>query len=245
MSGFHNLSTFGLNNLGVRSISGASNNGLLTNLVAYWGLDEAAGANNALDKHTGALTLTQTGSPGAAVGQVYDTARTFDGATQSFSRTHDASVAAFASNATWSVAAWIYVPSDTGNKTILSKDGATRGPAFYRNGLGIRVTLPDIVDVGPPSMSATVDAWNLAIVTHDATTKTLQISVNGNTFVSTEYAGTPASNTNPLTIGIQNATNFYNGRIGPLSLWSDVLTGNEVAALYNMGAGLTYAAYTE
>ena len=64
----------------------ATGNGLLTNLVGYWGLDEAAGANNALDKHSNALTLTQTGSPGSAAGKVYAGSRTFDGSGQQFSR---------------------------------------------------------------------------------------------------------------------------------------------------------------
>ncbi len=49
-------------------------------------LNEAAGANNALDLHTNGLTLTQTSSPGSDTGKVYSTARTFDGAFDYFTR---------------------------------------------------------------------------------------------------------------------------------------------------------------
>lgn len=54
-----------------------AHNGLLNALVAYWPLNEAGGANDALDLHSNGLTLTQQYSPGSAGGIVYSAARSF------------------------------------------------------------------------------------------------------------------------------------------------------------------------
>ena len=98
---------------------GVAGNGLLTNLAAYWGLDEAGGANNALDKHTNALTLTQVASPGSASGIVYARARAFDGINNYFYRASETLLQS--GDIDFAIAAWVFLTSSGVKKSIACK----------------------------------------------------------------------------------------------------------------------------
>ena len=94
------------------SAGGGAGNGLLNALIAYWPFSEAGGANDLLDLHGGAKTLTQVNSPGAGAGLVYASARAFDKTSNQFAwRGTDASLRG---GADFTFAAWFNVASRPG-----------------------------------------------------------------------------------------------------------------------------------
>lgn len=230
--------------------AGAAGNGLLTGLVAYWGLDEASG--NALDKHSGGLTLTQNNSPGADTGKVYSTARTFDGSNQYFRRVSESAIET--GNIDYSLAAWVYLSSTTGARAVLAKAvaDATNGYEFaiiynsnFRlvcgNNSGLQVL--QATNFG----AATANTWNLVLAWQDTTANKIYIQVNNGTPNEATRTITPtAAATKPLNIGRLESGAFYlSGRIGPVAFWKDrTLSADDRAALYNGGAGLAYSSFS-
>lgn len=234
---------------------GTVSNGLLNNLIAYWALDEASGANNALDKHSNGLTLTQANSPGSATGKVYSGARTLNGSNQSFSRTSETLLQTGDVDVTF--AAWVYLSSVSINHAIINKYVPYVNEEFvlYYNyndwypapyftwifGSGVvRAT-----DFG----AASANTWYLVIAWHDAANNQLGISVNG-TETTTSYSSGVTATSAAFQLGLENTVYPLSGRIGPVAMWKStaggggVLTSTKRTALYNAGAGLAYANFT-
>lgn len=232
----------------------AAGNGLLTNLIAYWPLNEAGGANNALDLHASGLTLTQAASPGSAAGIVYGGARTFNGSTQYFSRTSESLLQT--GNVDFTFAAWVYRTGAGG--VFLGKDeGPFIGREYY---LYVDATVSEfaIFKAGPTGMSVlgagvSQGIWNLIFAWHNATNGTVNIQVNNGEVATTSTTGTAITTSVRFDIGDRGYNGsrvFWPGRLGPISFWKSaaggggVLTAAQRTALYNGGAGLAYSAYT-
>jgi hypothetical protein len=235
----------------------AAGNGLLNNLIAYWKLDEAGGANNALDAHSGARTLTQNNSPGSATGLVYSTARAFDGYTSRryFSRTSETALQGGDND--YTIAAWVYLNTVTANQAIITKWvssveyymvynyndwSATPYWLFVMDGTSLPAT-----NAG----AATVSTWYLVTFWYDAANDTMGISVNNGTPNTQTGVGAGATGTEAFRIGNLAGGAYYpNARIGPLMMWKStpgnggVLTSTQRTALYNSGNGLAYASFT-
>lgn len=229
----------------------ASGNGLLTNLVAYWGLDEAAGANNALDKHTNALTLTQVNSPGSSTGLVYAGARTFS--SQYFARNSESLLQA--GDIDFALAAWVHLADASITRTIIAKGN----PAGYTtNEYNLRVSGGVVtfsvangangVDVSAASHGAlALNTWVFVAAWHDATANKVYVQINNGTVDSANYTYGVAAGTNAFRVGADTSGGFryWSGRLGPILFWkSRTLDTTARTALYNAGAGLTYAAFT-
>ena len=230
---------------------GAGGNGLLTGLVAYWGLDEASG--NALDKHSGGLTLTANNAPGTDTGKVYATSRTFSAASnQYFSRASEA--ATQTGDINFAVAAWVYIstiPSASEYPGIITKDiagarefhlllnGDSKRFNFTLPGLGLAVA----TTYGEPPTGQ----WIFVAGWHDTTADTVNISVNNGAVDSAARTGTPTTTAAPLEIGRDYATQtrILKGRLGPVAYWKNrILSADDRAALWNGGAGLAYSAFS-
>lgn len=229
-------------------------NGLLNNLVGYWGLDEAGGANNALDKHTNALTLTQSNSPGSDTGLVYAGARTFTPAsTQYFSRASETILQAEDKDFTF--AAWVYLSTTSGERPIVVKyTGAGNEYMLRYNGTTFRWIVGDNGggNAGEINWTGTVNAstWYLVLAYHDSGANSVGISVNAGTVYSAATSGPAVTGTaQQFDIG-KWTTNYFQGRIGPVMMWKSTAGGGGVldstkrTALYNAGAGLAYASFT-
>lgn len=237
----------------------AAGNGLLNNLVAYWPLSEAGGANNAIDLHTNALHLTQNSSPGSDTGKVYAGARTFNGSTRYFSRASEAALSL--GNVDYTIAAWVFLSvkisgfiACKGNAldgadwdyAISYLDSADRMRLSIGNGTGLSSVLAE--NYGAPD----VNTWMLIIAQHDAASKAIYISVDNGTLNSASYMGIHDTTTKIFAIGALSdySDNRWNGRIGPVAMWKSapggggVLTAAQRAALWNGGAGLAYAEFT-
>ncbi len=92
-------------------------------------------------------------------------------------------------------------------------------------------------------LSATVNlptgVWQSYVVERSGTT--LAIYFNGSLVDDTSYGGSLGSTTNPLLFGARNAQdgrNFtMNGLIDEVAVWNRALSPEEIAALWNNGAG--------
>ena len=244
----------------------ASGNGLLNNLVGYWGLDEAGGANNALDKHSGARTLTHTASPGSNTGKVYAGARTFNGS-QYFTRTSETATQSGDNDLTW--AAWVYLETLSANSIIIAKydtssakefilfynfsDHATQNRfALIVSSDGSATTSLDATTFGAPSSGT----WYFVCAWHDAANNQIGISVNNGTANTASYSSGIYAGSCPLQLGTIYVSGspygdyLLNGRMGPVMMWKSapggggVLTSTQRTVLYNSGNGLSYASFT-
>jgi hypothetical protein len=231
-----------------RAVGGG--NGLLNNLIAYWALDEAAGANNALDLHTNGLTLTQVSSPGSAAGIVYAGARTFDGANDYFTRASESLMQTGSNDFT--VAVWAYRVAGGAN-TTLCRDNSSAQREFnlvVRVGDAGLACYPAGVYTEVNVVASLANNWHLVIGWRDHNAGKIYLSIDNGTPAELACAALSAS-TAATNIGrIDAVTTAFSGRIGPVAMWKSaaggggVLTAAQRTALWNSGAGLAYAAFT-
>ncbi len=240
------------------TITGATTNGLLTGLVAYWGLDEASG--NAADKHSNGLTLSAFGTPGADTGKVYATARTFSGVYpwQGFYRYSESLLQP--GTGSFGFAVWVLRSGDNSGRGILGKyqGDPTREYAISMAG-GSNANKPvfstrasDGTVLGAITPDALTDsAWSLIIAWYDITTGKAYIQMNNSTI--SESSGTSTSGaTNSGGVFVVGdyyqsiGAETWSGRIGPVAFWKNrTLSAADRSALWNGGAGLAYSAFTE
>lgn len=236
----------GLAPLGVAR--GVAGNGLLNNLIAYWPLNEAAGANNALDLHSNALHLTQNSSPGSAAGKVYAGARTFDGANDYFSR---ASASLTPASSDFTVACWVWSDAVSIQLVICLDDAGGRNYRIYHTAGGVSFFSYVAGATTARVTGFTTGVWHLLIAWRDHALNETHITLNngapGNG-TSGAFTTTPTN----FLIGRQGFTleEVWNGRIGPVAMWKSapggggVLSEAQRLALWNGGAGLPYASFT-
>jgi hypothetical protein len=215
---------------------------LLTDIAAYWKLDEAAGANNALDAHANVLTLTQHASPGSAAGKV-GTARTFaSGSAQYFGRPSETLLQCGGVSITFAL--WCYPTSLSGGGILIGKDHSssreyvidrnTSRARMYIGGSGLAMT-----DEG----ALTQNAWNFVTGWWSAVDSTCRIQVNNGTVYAAAGPVTPVDGATEFDIGARTYPGFpdyWNGYIDEVGFWKRLLSDPEKAALYNSGNGITY-----
>ena len=234
----------------------AAANGLLNNLIAYWPLNEAGGANNALDLHSNALTLTQNSSPGADTGKVYATARTFNGSTQYFSRASEAALQT--GDVDFTVAAWVYLAATTNYQNIITKIGSANSTREYQityTSTGTKLIFDWWLDASGNLASAasgliSQNEWHLVECYHDAVNDLIGIALDGGAFATTAANGGNAGGAAFMLGQRELAGIAANGRIGPVAMWKSAAGGGGVLsegqrnAVWNNGLGLPYAQFT-
>ena len=237
-------------------------NGLLNNLVAYWPLNEAGGANDAPDLHTNGLTLTQQASPGADTGKVYPMARVFDGSSQYLSRADDAHLSAGDLDFTLAVWVWLNTASSDFRAVVMKGGGVgsnteysldyrvstiNRWRFFVSNGALSPLLLAN--NAGAPA----INLWYLLVAWHDAVANTINLQVDNGPPDSAGWAGGVQDTGQPFGVGANYAAvaaSAFPGRIGPVAFWKSaagaggVLTAAQRTALWNSGKGLAYAGFT-
>lgn len=235
--------------------------GLKTNLIAWWELDEASG--NRADSHTNGLTLTDsntvTSNPG--VGGV--------GTAAQFTRTNNESLLnGFAAldisnNQDISLVAWVYL--DSQDRMGLVANGTTsdvlrfqtyglfyNDPAAGYGGTGNRFMFNLANSAGTAASQVfantfgdvATSTWYMIAATFNASTDQMKISVNAGAQDTTSGVTSTGPDREMFAIGRPGHTNgnYTNGRIAKVGFWKDrVLTVEEITALYNSGAGRTYA----
>lgn len=223
---------------------------LTDSLVAWYRLDEASGSR--ADSSGNAYTLTDNNTVGSNTGLVSALAADFVAASsESLSATHAGLIAPFTIAAAWSWVLWIYPesPIESTLSEPISTYNSTKGIQCRRRGqtaFGSSTIAWDIVnDAGTAkriegTANTPINNWSMIALVYNGSGSAFcrtNASTSGNT---TGITGTltPAATFRIGARGAPTGADYWDGRVGPVGLWSRALTSGELDQLYNSGAGL-------
>ncbi len=228
-------------------------NGLLTNLVAYWKMDEASGTRN--DSH-GTNHLTDNNSTGSATGKINNAADLESSSSQYLSIADNSSVSIGDIDCAFQV--WVNIEAKPANSmfiigkwlssnfeyTIYWRQASDRF-SFAVTSSGAIGTFNEILanNLGSPS----IGTWYLIHTWHDATANQIGIAVNAGTANTTTHNSGIFDGTAAMYFGRnQNAAGeHFDGMIDEAALWKNrTLSSGDRTTLYNSGNGLDYASFT-
>ena len=213
---------------------------LTTDLIAYYKLDETSGTtvtdstgtNNATNYN---VTVNQTGK----IDKAYD----FNGNLAYL----QSGAQSFTGNSNYTISAWIKTDVADTYQVIFSNgiESPEAGLKFKinsNNTIGV-----DLANVVGTTSTSTVSTGTWYFVTLTKSENTYQIYINGSADGS---AGTITSS-NISAIGTQrigrdvsSGTDYFNGLLDEVGVWSRALTSQEVSDLYNSGDGISYPFYS-
>lgn len=225
---------------------------LKDNLISVWELSEASG--NAIDAHS-TNDLTETGGTiaSAAGPSALDGSRDFEaGDTEHFELADNADLSV--GDIDFTVAAWVNSESlYDSNRNIIAKWNFTSNNREYilaytnssgrftfrvsSNGTSGGASTATANNLGAPSAST----WYHIVAWHDATNNQIGIAVNAGTADTTAHATGVFNGTSPFQIGVDEASDYWDGLIAQAALWKRVISSAERTELYAAGAGLPYA----
>lgn len=212
-------------------------NSLLSGLTAYYKLGEASGTRA---DELGNYHLTASGTPGNAVGIIGNGLSLTAASSQYITRS--GSIAAIGTSRSFSV--WVNPTSTslTGRRGIISNGaGAIDGGVNFQIEIGaiangkIGIYQSGIGNAAASS-AAVAGTWYHLVALVTGTSSSLYIN---NSLTVTLGPGIENNNNLNLFVGV-GYNGYWDGVIDELGIWTRVLTNNEIAALYNGGAGLTY-----
>ena len=222
---------------------------LITNLLAYYKLDEASGA--AQDAHSvGPYPLTDNGANGTATGKL-NGARVLNGASGYFSQATNFlnGLSAF------SVSIWVYNTAATNayrvDNVFATDNGAGTGVSLKLNGAatGAIYTFGKGIAYGGASATAnaamSVNTWYHLLGTV-STSGVVTLYVNGTAQTTTGTGATGAmSNSSPLVVGANptGANSFFKGSVDEMGVWSREITAAEAVTLYGSGTPPAYSTF--
>jgi hypothetical protein len=227
---------------------------LLTDLVAYWELDEGSGTRN--DSHTNALHLTDNNTVGSGLGvDGVSTAGEFTAAnTEYLSRASEAALQPSAATG-FTYVVWFRATNAANTGFLGSKDDSvlrTWNLAVYASNLYIEVHSDSgaVQAVSHPTALSS-NTWYMASIAWDPADLKGKVRLNGGTSTDTAALASAidVDDASPFIIGMRGDNNSpFDGRLQCAGLWTRVLTAAELTWLYNSGtAARTYsavAAYT-
>jgi hypothetical protein len=178
----------------------------------------------------------------------YDNAASFNGTTQFLSIPSNSSLTVTGTSFTF--AFWANAVNITSIQILISKrdaaGNAREHQISFNSGAIFFAVYPDGTSANAVSVNATagpVASWTFYVCRYDASAATIGISVNGGAFSST--SSVPAltiSAANPVQFGANpGPALYYTGQRASVGFWKKALTASEVTALFNNGAGRTYA----
>lgn len=229
-----------------RGGGGGAGNGLLTDLTAYWKLDEASGTRN--DSH-GSFHLTATNSPSGIAGKINNGCDFDPGSSQ----TLDVSNAGLViPNDDWAISSWFKLNSKTDNWCMFSNaQAASNGDAglFYdmdgsiTGGGGdtiVVVALGIFYDTGLTPSSGT---WYHSVIQHVGSN--IEVWIDGVRLVNTATVATPTG-INDWSFGAHVDFGFlYNGMLDEIAYYRNgSLNSTKIGLLYNSGNALAYSNFT-
>jgi hypothetical protein len=223
------------------SVSSVSANGLLTGLVSYWPMQEAANVNR-VDVHGSNDFVDITTLVGQSTGHVEaNCADLLAGGVNQSLRMPDGGLAFH--NA-FSMSMWVNPDTVASLQGIFGK-GA---PEFrvYSLGSPAGTIYWEINSSGQAHSSVVISAsaWQLLVFVYDPA-GSYGVSLDGATAVTTAVTSPIPNGTDYFWFGQnENAGNLYNGKVEQIGFWNRVLTAGEITALWNGGAGLPYSSFT-
>src|SRR3990167_2612693 len=215
-----------------------------TGLVSYWKMDESSG--NAADSH-GSNTLVNNNTTAYATGKINNGADLETGSSNFFSIA-DASQSGLDFSSALTFSLWVRFETFTGTALIFKRTdgGGQESFRFQMNATSISLTTSSDGTTNDGSVSvdhtAVTTTWYHVVVTKDGTT--VKFYVNG-AEVSANLTGTvPATifnGTGAFRVGSnEGISNFFDGIMDEISVWSRALSASEISLLYNLSSGLAY-----
>lgn len=227
-------------------ITAAPPSPLLTDLVAYWKLDESSGTR--YDSH-GANHLTDYNTVASATGRLGNCISYAVGNTDKYVGCAD-SDALSTGDIDFTIAGWFKVTGANGQGQIANKWNWNTSNREYLLDVHPSTYCRFYIATTAQSQVGAVDSffpsvgdWTWICGWHDSVNNTVNVQVNGRTVVSTAHSGGVISGgTADFTIGPYSVLANYATEIDidEVGLWKRVLTSDERAELYNSGAGKTY-----
>lgn len=221
---------------------------LLTNLIAYYALDEASG--NAVDSF-GSNTLTETsGTIASAAGKV-NLARDFEaGDTEYFEIADNAALST--GDIDWTWAGWVNAETLASNPVIANKgwqntpDANSEWILFYNTSTSrfnfTKMVAAQVTVAATTFGAASTATWYFVVIAHDAVNNLMRISVNDGTVDTTSSSTGMNDGNRAFQIGASSANGlWWDGLLDESGFWKRVLTSAEITWLYNSGAGRSYA----
>jgi hypothetical protein len=180
----------------------------------------------------------------------YDNAASFNGTNQFLSVASNSTLTVTGSSFTF--AFWANAVNTTSIQLIFNKSNATGREyliILMDGGLRFQI-LPDGVTWETRKeiniSAGAVNTWNFYVCRYDSSGGgTMGISINGGAFTSLGSVGA-ITQTLSSTLQIANSAagitgSLYTGQLSSVGFWKKALTESEVTALWNNGAGRTYA----
>lgn len=228
--------------------AGGGASSLLTNLVAYWKLDEASDGSGAVARvdSVGGLSLTDTNTVASAVGKVGNGAQ-FVAANTEYMYIADNPALSAGLGVDFSLAAWFYPTTNPAGQAIAGKYGS--GTNEYMLNVQSQDACFTGSNGGAPVVARTTGgvvagSWYWLLGEYDATAELLKISINNGTPATATLANGIQNGTSPFAIGAFGVgvflSYYVNGIVDEVGVWKRLLTTAEKASLYNGGAGLSY-----
>lgn len=221
------------------TIGSAVASSLLTDLIAFWKLEEASGTrydsvgNNDLSDNN---TVTQ------AAGKVGYAAQFTGVNIEWLSITDNTDLST--GDIDFTFALWVYFITG-GTKGVLGKDNGT--DREYGIWLSNNVVEFYVFDSGGnyvPQLASTfgalsTDTWYFIATWHDSVTNTINIQINNGTVDTRSHTLGVRDQAADFRIGRQ-ADTYMDGYIDAVGFWKRVLTADERTALFNSGSGVEY-----
>lgn len=224
----------------------SSDSSLSQNLVSYWSLEEAAGTRT--DVH-GPNDLTDNNTVGVASGKLgyaadceaseADSLSIGDGVQSGLDITGDMSIAAWIKpetmNETMLVTKWHHVDKTSYMFAMAAGGGLVWVNNAESSGYGYSGTTT--------YYSFATSSWTHVAVSYDASAGAASLFVNGTLIGTATGLDTSIANTNASfrLCGRDSATDYYDGLIDEIGVWSKALSPTDIENLYNDSQGLPYA----
>lgn len=215
---------------------------LVTNLTAYWKMDNATG--NFTDSGPDGVTLTNMNTVVSIDGRVGN-AGDFNSALSQYCFINDTTNLSLA-NSDYTICLWFYPSNVTGNQVLVGKRSGTfvneylirQEVTLLRYYVGNGVDTQSFVTT---NVTITTNVWHFLAIWHDAANATMGLQYDNGQVNTTTSATTPVDTATSFFLGRrEDGIQYFTGRLDEIGIWRRILTSDERNALYNSGNGKTH-----
>jgi hypothetical protein len=207
---------------------------LLSNLSAYWKLDESAG-NPRADSSGNGFALAESGTWTTVSGVISNGAKTTAIVSGYLSVADNA---ALRLSTSFTLCGWFKTGYFHGSSNgILLKKGSefelrSEHTGHYQFNAFFSTLSASVTGALP------LNQWNFVAIRIDS--GFVRVSVNGGSDAMSAYSGTPSTGTEDFVIADKDGIFLTESYFDEIGIWQRVLTDAEIAQLYNAGSGLTH-----
>lgn len=216
---------------------------LLTNIVAYWKLDESSG--NAADATGNGFTLTNNNTVAYNAGIINNGADSGASNTNKWMNNASSLGLNTDSSRSMTISFWFNMRSfntgDTSKLLNISKNGQDRLLFGVKESSGtIQMTITNVGGAGV-DVTTTINTGTWYYFTATLSGNSIALYKNGSSIgTATMLNGATGSVDSFSLFREQGDTTYASAHIDEVGVWSRILTGAEITSLYNGGAGFQY-----